>query len=99
MSVMRWKALKYVATGLGFAVVGINIFRHIGISKTSITVVSYLFPLMALLLVLYEDFDFSSLDSSPLGKIVVVSEGEAIKMKRLITGEKYEIKGEVEKVQ
>ena len=96
---MKWKVVKHVAAGLGFAALSINIFTQIGISQTTITVVAYLFPVMALLLILYEEFEPESIDSSLLGRIVIVSEGEAIKLKKLLTGEKYEIKGEVEKVQ
>jgi len=34
-----------------------------------------------------------------LDNVVVVSEGEEMKLKKLISGEKYKLKGEIEKIE
>jgi hypothetical protein len=95
---MHWKALKYAGTGLGFAMLSITVFRHFGVSSQTITAVSYLFLAMGVVIAVIEEFR-PDLDGSILGRIVLVSEGEDMMLKRVFTGEKYEIKGEVEKVQ
>ncbi|MFQ3274971.1 MAG: hypothetical protein ACI9LV_000109 [Candidatus Nanohaloarchaea archaeon] len=88
---------------LGLTAYGIAYFivKQLGYNSTSFMLISYLYIFLAGIIGLkYEVKKISGSNSIPsvLKNIVVVSEGENLTMKRLFTGEKYKLKGEIEKL-
>lgn len=97
------KRLK-IPISLGLTTYGIAYFivKYSGFNSTSFTLISYLYIFLAVIIGLrYEAGSLTNSSSliSTLKNIVIVIEGEEMKMKRLFTGEKYKLKGEIEKVQ
>lgn len=89
-------------TGLTFSSIALLSVKILGYGSKSFMVISYLYVILAVIIGLkYEIKMANSSDSllSVLRNIVVVIEGEEMKLKKLFTGEKYKIKGEVEKLQ
>jgi hypothetical protein len=96
------KRLK-IPISLGLAAYGAAYFivKSSGFNSTSFTIISYLYIALAVILGLrYEVGNLTNSSSliSTLKNIVIVIEGEEMKLKRLFTGEKYKLKGEIEKV-
>jgi hypothetical protein len=87
------KAVKGAAIGLSFASAGALLVNFAGLTQNTLLVLLYMYVALGVLLTV--DVELPSL----LHRLVLVSEGEAIKMRKLVSGEKYKIKGEVEKLQ
>lgn len=97
------KKLK-IPISLGLMAYGVAYFvvNSSGFNSTSFTIISYLYIVLAVIIgIRYEAGSLTNSSSliSTLKNIVIVIEGEEMKMKRLLTGEKYKLKGEIEKVQ
>lgn len=97
------KRLK-IPLSLGLASYGIAYLtvKQLGYNSTSFMIISYLYIALASIIgIKYELKKISGTDSLPsvLKNIVFVSEGEELTMKRVFTGEKYRLKGEIEKLQ
>ena len=87
--------------GMTFSGIAFGIVKSFGYNSQTFLALSYLYVVLAAIIGLkYEVKKMSGNDSilSSLKNIVVVSEGEKMEIKRLLTGEKYRIKGEIEKV-
>jgi hypothetical protein len=78
----------------GLAVLAVKLF---GYTPDSFMVLLYLYTLLGVFPAL-KDRVTKRFDSSILHRIVLVAEGEEIKMRKILTGEKYRIKGDVEKL-
>lgn len=87
------KALKAAAAGLGVASSMALLTNFMGFGRTTLLVMLYMYVVLAVAL----SADFSA--PGILSRIVLVTEDEAVKMRKLFSGEKYKIKGEVEKLQ
>lgn len=86
--------------GLSFSGIALLCLRIFGVNRTTLTGLLYLYVLTAVFTaVLLSEFDLRSRIESLIGNIVVVIEGEELVLKRLVTGEKYEVKGDLEKIQ
>lgn len=91
------QVFKDAALGLFFAGMGALIIRFFGFTEISLIAILYLMVALAVVQGL-KHRDFSSVMPSFLERIVVVVEGEELKMKKLLTGEKYRVKGDLEKL-
>ncbi|MFB6158146.1 MAG: hypothetical protein ABEJ95_00620 [Candidatus Nanohalobium sp.] len=73
-----------------------TLVQFLGYSSRSLAVILYLFLISAILI------NVKSEMSEPLkpylDRLVLVAEGEELKMKKLLTGEKYRVRGDVEKL-
>lgn len=95
---MKKKLLSGAAIGLSFAGIASLIVRFIGFNANSLTVFLYLYVILGVFYPLKNHvIDTSSLPDI-LHRIVIVAEGEELKMRKLVTGEKYRIDGNVEKL-
>lgn len=97
------KKLK-IPISLGLAAYGAAYFivKTAGFNSSSFTAIAYLYILLAVIVGLRYELGGlvgSSSLLSALKNIVIVIEGEEMKMRRVLTGEKYKLKGEVEKIQ
>lgn len=80
------------AAGLGYLVV-----QFMGISKTSFSVLLYMFLIFGAFFELKNSLDLGPADL--LGEVVVVAEEEEKTLKRVFRDKKYRVKGELEEVQ
>ncbi|MFT4892251.1 MAG: hypothetical protein ACI8Z7_000018 [Candidatus Nanohaloarchaea archaeon] len=90
-----------LSIGLTFYGIAYLTVRQLGYNSTSFMIISYLYIALAGIIgIKYEIKKIGGSDSvtSLFRNIVVVSEGEDLTMKRLVTGEKYKLKGEIEKL-
>ncbi|MFB6245620.1 MAG: hypothetical protein ABEJ03_04725 [Candidatus Nanohaloarchaea archaeon] len=85
--------LKDAALGTTFAGLGAAFLRFNGLNQTSVTITLYLCVGATVLAGFRRETDGTILE-----KLVVVHEGEELRLRKLITGERYVIKGEVEKI-
>jgi hypothetical protein len=86
-------AVRGAAAGLAAATVAGLLTRLNGLNST--TVLAMLYMYVGLGAVLSAELDAPT---DLLDRIVIVTEGEALKMRKLLSGERYKIKGEVEKL-
>ncbi|MFB6203981.1 MAG: hypothetical protein ABEK01_05815 [Candidatus Nanohaloarchaea archaeon] len=97
---MRKEIKKGVFTGLSFAGIAFATVKFMGFSQTSFIVISYLYIIMGVVMsVSSGEGSLRSFLDRKIGNIVLVMEGEELKMRKILTGEKYKVKGEVEKIQ
>jgi len=82
------------AYGIAYAIV-----NFIGFTSNSFTAISYLYIVLGIVVGLYYEMEKHGGFSDFLDNIVVVTEGEEMKLKKLISGEKYKLKGEIEKIE
>ncbi len=96
---MDRELLKGAITGLGFAASASAVVRLLGFSSSSLTLLLYLYVLLGVLPALRQKLmeKIGSADTF-LHRLVLVAEEEEMEMKKLVTGEKYRVKGEVEKL-
>lgn len=81
--------------GTSIASIGVLIAKFNGFNWISLTAILYL----AVFGVVLAGFKSRiGLSGSFLHRIVLVAEGEELKMKKLLSGEKYRIKGDLEKL-
>lgn len=97
------KRLKIpLSLGLTFYGIAYLTVKSLGYNSDSFMIISYLYILLAGIIGLkYEFKNYAGNSSlvSTLKNIVIVVEGEEMKLKRIFTGEKYKLKGEIEKIQ
>lgn len=96
---MREKLLRSAAQGLTFAGIGSITTMYAGFNQNTLTVFLYLYIAQAVYKPLKAEL-FSHFNFSPdfIHRLVVVAEGEELKMKKLFTGEKYRVDGDIEKL-
>lgn len=82
------------AYGIAYAII-----NFIGFKSSSFTAIAYLYIALAVAIGLYYEFDSHGGFRGFLDNIVVVAEGEEIELKKLISGEKYRLEGEIEKIE
>ncbi len=86
-----------ILLGLSFYSVAFVIVSSLGFNSYSFSIISYLYIILAVILGLKYESNFRS-PLAILKNIVVVVEDEETHLRRLINGEKYKIKGEIERV-
>lgn len=87
-------------SGLSFAGLAYIPVRFMGFNSSSFIVISYLYVIMGLYMAFkLERNGFRGLMDRFIGNLVLVSEGEELLLRKLATGERYKVKGEVEKLQ
>ncbi len=91
----RKKFFKGAATGLGFAAIGNLSVKVLGFNNISLMIMLYLYVVLGT--VPWLTNQLSGL-GGVLEKLVLVTEREEMVMKKVFTGEKYRVKGEVEKL-
>jgi hypothetical protein len=72
------------------------IVQFLGYSPRSLSLLLYLYVISSILLTMKSEI--SEPIKPLLEKVVIVAEGEEMKMKKLLTGEEYRLRGEVEKL-
>jgi len=87
---------KDAAAGLSFAGIGSILVQFQGFTQTTLIVLLYMMVVLAVIQGLKHRESFPA--PSFLERIVLVAEGEELKMKKLLTGEKYKVKGDLEKL-
>jgi len=90
-----------LSIGLAFYGIAYLTVRQLGYNSTSFMVISYLYIALAGILgVKYEIKRMNKSDSllSVFRNIVIIQEEEEMIMKRLLTREKYKLRGEIEKL-
>lgn len=85
------------ALGLSFAGAGALTIRFLGFTETSLVIILYMMVVLAVVQGL-KHRGSSSMIPSFLERIVIVAEGEEMKIKKLLTGEKYRVEGDLEKL-
>ena len=92
------RLIKDAAVGLSISGVGSLIFIWNGYSQVTVISLLYLIVVASVVQgIRYSETSFLNFDN-PLRRLVIVVEGEEMKLKRIFTGEKYKIKGDVEKL-
>lgn len=82
--------------GIAVALVAYSIVHFIGYNPQSLMILLYLYVFQSVVLKLKTEL---AQPLTPLLKrIVIVAEGEEMKLKRLLTGEEYRVNGDVEKL-
>lgn len=96
---MRKDLLNSAMKGLSFAGIAALIVRFTGFNQNTLMIFLYLYVIQAVYSPA-KKYLLEYLDFAPgfLNRLVIVVEGEEIKMKKLLTGEKYRVDGEVEKL-
>lgn len=90
-----------LSLGLTFYGLAYLTVKQLGYNSNSFMIISYLYIALAGIIgIKYEIKKMNNSDSilSIFKNIVIVREGEELTMKRLLTGEKYKLKGEIEKL-
>ncbi|MFB6204566.1 MAG: hypothetical protein ABEJ75_02895 [Candidatus Nanohaloarchaea archaeon] len=97
---MKEKVKKGVLTGLGFSGLAFLTVKLLGFNRKSFMVLSYLYVASGVVItIIHEKTFLKGFLERLAGNIVIVEEGEEVVLRRIFTGEKYEIKGSLEKVQ
>lgn len=81
--------------GSSLASIGVLLAKYFGFNWITLSTILYLIVLSAVASGFKSRLDLSD---GFLHRIVLVAEGEELKMKKLISGEKYKIKGDLEKI-
>jgi hypothetical protein len=90
-----------LSLGLTFYGIAYLTVKQLGYNSASFMIISYLYIALAGIIgIKYEVKKMNNSDSvlSIFRNIVLVREGEELVMKRILTGEKYKLKGEIEKL-
>ncbi|MFB6207801.1 MAG: hypothetical protein ABEJ69_00465 [Candidatus Nanohaloarchaea archaeon] len=97
---MKKKLKKGALAGLSFSGIALLTVKLMGFNRESFIVLSYLYVVSGVFMtLLHEKKVLKSILEGLIGNIVLVEEGEEVVLHRVFTGEKYEIKGSLEKVQ
>jgi len=96
---MKKVAIRGAAVGLVFTGISYLIVRYLGFRWESLTALMYLYIIMGVLMAVASELEainrgFTTL----LDRIVVVAEEEELKLKKVVSGEKYRVKGSLEKI-
>jgi len=96
LNLMRRSIARGGMHGLFFliAVYGVVYFR--GYGRNSLIAIMYIIILMAIWMEIKDSIEVPELDF--LKRIVIVSEEEKIRMTKVFTGEKYEVTGNIRKI-
>ena len=96
---MRKAVLKGATIGLSFSGVAYIAVKLLGYRWVSLSILMYLYVVMGVLMAVGASIDiFDRGFSSLLHSVVIVVEGEEMELKKLATGEKYRVKGALEKI-
>lgn len=83
------------ALGVIFALTSYFLASEIGFNQSSFLIFLYMYVIVGIIASLnFSDFEGKGI----LDRIVIVAEEEEMKMKKIISGEEYRIKGTVEKL-
>lgn len=93
---MRESLRNGLLYGIAVALVAYSIVQFIGYNPQSLMILLYLYVFQSVILKVKTDFAQPLLPL--LKRIVIVAEGEEMKLKRLLTGEEYRVNGDVEKL-
>lgn len=93
---MRESLRNGLLYGIVVALVAYSIVQFVGYNPQSLMILLYLYVLQSVILNVKTDL---AQPLTPLLKrVVIVAEGEEMKLKRLLTGEEYRVNGDVEKL-
>ncbi len=96
---MRKRPLIAVSIGMAFTGISYGLVTVLGFNSTSFMSLAYLYILLSIVLALYYELHRSFGDiKSVLKNFAIVVEEDEKKLRRVFTGEKYKIKGKVEKI-
>jgi len=95
---MKKKLLSGAALGLGFAGVASLMARFNGFNSTTLAVFLYMYVALGAFMSVKDLAVRKNILPDLLHRIVLVAEGEELKIKKIATGEKYKLKGEIEKI-
>lgn len=95
---MKKKVLYGAAFGLFFASIASMVARYRGFNPETFTVFLYLYVALGALYPVKKAISSGELLPDMMHRLVIVAEGEELRMKKLFTGEKYKVKGEIEKL-
>lgn len=96
---MRRELLRGAATGIIFSGGAYTAVAFIGFGWKSLAISMYLYVFMGVLMAFGSSFNLlESRISDLLDSVVLVAEGEELELKKLVSGEKYRVKGELEKL-
>lgn len=95
---MKKKLLSGMSLGLAFAGIASLIAKFNGFNSDNFMIFLYLYVILGGLVSLKSAGFGRDFLPGILHRIVVVAEGEELKMKKLVTGEKYRVKGDIEKI-
>ena len=93
---MKQSFIEGAVYGLLSAATAYFIVRYAGFNPQTLSAILYLNIITAILINMKAEVE--ELSISFLKNLVVVAEGEEMKLKRILTGEEYRVKGEVEKL-
>ncbi|MFB6100171.1 MAG: hypothetical protein ABEK16_02755 [Candidatus Nanohalobium sp.] len=93
---MKQDAIEGAVYGAVIAGAAYTIVQAMGFSSTSLSVILYLFIVSTILVNVKSEL--ATPIKPYLENLVIVAEGEEMKMRKLLTGEKYRVKGDVEKL-
>lgn len=93
---MKEQLIEGTVYGVLTAATAYLIVNFLGYNPETLTALLYLYIFSAILINMKAELEPLSIPF--LKRIVVVAEGEEMKMKRLLTGEEYKVNGEVEKL-
>jgi|GEM_PF-1881186 len=92
---MYHKTRKGGLIGVIFALLSYFLASEIGFNQSSFLIFLYMYVLVGIV----ASLDFSDLEGKGiLDRIVIVSEEEELKMKKIISQEEYKLKGTIEKI-
>ncbi|MFB6213186.1 MAG: hypothetical protein ABEJ07_01320 [Candidatus Nanohaloarchaea archaeon] len=96
---MKREAIRGAALGMIFSGIAYLVVRFSGYGWRSLTVLLYLYVFMGATISAAGSFDI--LDSSIaeiFDRVVLVAEREELVLRKLVSGEKYRVEGELEKL-
>jgi hypothetical protein len=93
---MKQSAIEGAVYGAIIAGAAYIIVQVMGFSSTSLSVILYLFIVSTILVNVKSEL--ATPIKPYLERLVIVAEGEEMKMRKLLTGEKYRVNGDVEKL-
>jgi hypothetical protein len=99
MDFMRRELLRGATVGMLFSGVAYAAVAFIGFGWKSLAVSMYLYVVMGVLMAFGSRFELlDSRISELFDRVVIVAEGEELELRKLVSGEKYRVKGELEKL-
>ncbi len=96
MVLMRRKIARGGIHGLVFLLIAYGVVYTQGYGGNSLIVLMYIIIFATVWMEIKDEIDFP--ETGFLERIVIVSEGENLKMRKVFTGEKYELKGNIRKL-
>lgn len=93
---MLKNVLKGASLGIGFSGIALMVLRFTGLGSTGINALLYLYVLLGATAFGLQEADIR--DRLPLDRVVLVSGGEELRLRKILTGEIYRVRGELEKM-